>query len=169
MSLLSAVQRLSVWNLFKLLKGGQTWHHQCPWKVPFLPSLRFHYSMFIFSLQATQPLIGYALQHCVVVAYFVPPTCWSSLMHITIKQAGNGNFWIPAFVILFSDITTLELAIFKVVQKGCCIWFFCVFDHNLYNDGIDNCPYLIFHFCHPYMVEDCSEDNFLSVAEVIQM
>ena len=125
--------------------------------------------MFVFSLQDAQPIIGYALQCCVVVAYFVSPTCWSSLMPIAIKQAGNGNFWVPALVTLFSDITTLESAIFKVVQKGHCVRFFCVFDHSLHNNGTDNCPYLIFRFCHPYMVEDCSEDDLLSVADVIQM
>ena len=130
--------------------------------------MTFH-SQFIFSLQDAQPIIRYALQHHTVIAYFVSPTCWSGLMPITIKQAENRNFQLPALITLFENIASLESAIIKVVQKGCCIQFLCVFDHNLHNNGTDACPYLVFHFRHFYMVENFSKDDLLSITEVIQM
>ena len=85
-----------------------------------------------------------------------------------IKEAANGNFRVPSLFTLFATADSIETAIVKIIKQGCCIRFLCVFDHALHNNGRDDCPYLIFWLSHPYAVEDCSEDDLLCVADVIQ-
>ena len=111
--------------------------------------------------------MAYGLQRRIVVAYFISATDWSGLSPVSIKEADNGNFRIPSLITMFASVASLETAVLKVIQKGRCVRFLCIFDHALHNDGTDNCPYLIFCLCHVYAVENCMEDDVLSIAELI--
>ena len=111
--------------------------------------------------------MAYGLQRRIIVAYFISATDWSSLSPISIKEADNRNFCISSLITMFASIASLETAILKIIQKGCCVRFLCIFNHALHNNGTDNCPYLIFCLCHVYAVENCMEDDVLSIAELI--
>lgn len=45
--------------------------------------------------------------------------------------------------------------------------FFALFDKKLHNDGMDDCPYLVFTFCHGYRTADMHEDQIMDVVEVL--
>lgn len=129
--------------------------------------IHLHYSYSSLSLQDEQPVIDYALQCHVIVAYFILPIQWSGLLPVAIKQAANGNFCVLSLFTLFATADSIETAVLKVVKQGCCICFLCVFDHTLHNNRRDDCLYLIFCLSHPYAVENCSEDDLICIAEVI--
>ncbi|KAF8131101.1 hypothetical protein EV363DRAFT_1398912 [Boletus edulis] len=65
------------------------------------------------------------------------------------------------------DMADIEISYFMRLNDNNSKCFLVVLDKKLHNDGTNNCPYLIFAFCHAYNLQNMMEDNVLDVADII--
>ncbi|KAF8432549.1 hypothetical protein L210DRAFT_3650245 [Boletus edulis BED1] len=65
------------------------------------------------------------------------------------------------------DMADIEISYFMRLNDDNSKCFLVVLDKKLHNDGTNNCPYLIFAFCHAYNLQNMMEDNVLDVADII--
>jgi len=155
-----------MWTSLRITKTRSTASQQRKTVSSTLPALRTEYH---YRLVDDQQLINERRTKRIVTTYYIARGRWSGIIGVIIVEATNANFGIFRIRTLFNQTQNLKTYVIELKESVTLKHFFAVFDGMMHNDGTNNCPYLIFAFCHDYMVCNMTEEDIIDVAQVIQM